>query len=75
MPSESDTERALLLLRVADYLMVQADKRGLTHGEKHHFMFTAIAQLREARHILGDNRLSFLTHNDESDLEKGDIPF
>lgn len=75
MIEEYRIEEATVMLRVARYLLVMADKRGMTHGEKHHVIFVAISLVSEAQFILKDEAHSVLTHNDYQELKLSDIPF
>jgi hypothetical protein len=68
-------DESRIKLRLVRYLLVQADKRGMTHGEKHHFIFTAISLLGEAQSLLKDEGHSVLTANDYQELKESDIPF
>lgn len=68
-------QQAAVILRLARYLLVHADNTGLTHGEKHHFIFVAISLVNEAQLFLNDDQHSVLTRNDQQELKVSDIPF
>jgi hypothetical protein len=75
MSEEWQINEARIKLRLVRYLLVLADKRGMTHGEKHHFIFTAISLLGEAQVLLNDKFHSVLTPNDSQELHEDQIPF
>jgi len=59
---------------LARYLLTMADKRGLTHGEKHYIIQTAIKLLVQAGDELGDTQQR-LTLGEVSGIGSSDIPF
>src|SRR6266567_4458855 len=54
MIGEYQLDQAKTSLKLARYLLVEADKRGLTHGEKHHYLFVVISLIGDAQNSLQD---------------------
>jgi len=62
-------------LRLIRYLLSSADNRGLTHGEKHYLIQTALAEVAKVGDILGDGRFNILGQNATTEIkDAGDIP-
>jgi len=74
MSEQWEINEARTKLRLVRYLLVQADRRGMTHGEKHHFIFTAIPIQGEAQTLLKDEFHSVLTSNDYQEIKADEIP-
>jgi len=72
---EYQLDKAKTSIRLARYLLVEADKRGLTHGEKHHYLFVAISLIGDAQNSLEDGGHSALVRNDVQELDQSEIPF
>jgi len=75
MSEQWEINDARVKLRLVRYLLIQADKRGMTRGEKHHFICTAISLLGQAQTLLKDDLHSVLTSNDYQELTTDEIPF
>jgi hypothetical protein len=67
-------DRLAVKLKVVHLLLDKADERGLTHGEKHHFIHVA-------RHLLGEIYAEIAGQQSPFDIEltekdePNDIPF
>jgi hypothetical protein len=65
-------------LQIIRYLMINADNKGATHGEKHHFIQVALFELA---HVLSDMRDStayltrYDTEADPKDVSVTELPF
>jgi len=67
-----DFTRAIMLVKMARFLMARADQRGLTHGEKHYLIQTALSLLTEAHTLMtGEQALLY----GENDIDEAHIPF
>ncbi len=75
MIGEYQLDQAKTSLKLARYLLVEADKRGLTHGEKHHYLFVVISLIGDAQNSLQDGGHDALVHNDVQELDASEIPF
>jgi len=71
-PWEADHARKMV--NVARYLLTIADQRGLTHGEKHYLIQSALHVLRLAQNELHDSQSSTFG-NEVSTIEVSDFPF
>lgn len=69
-----EAEHARQLVNVARFLLTIADKRGLTHGEKHYLIQSALHVLRLSASELNDNQSSTFG-NEISTPDVSDIPF
>lgn len=67
--------QAIKLLQMVRFLLQRADQKGLTHGEKHYLIQTALFLQAEALDALGDMG-AVLHRNDTANLlDLSDIPF
>ena len=70
-----DVKQAQSLLRVLRWMIAMADRKGMTHGEKHHWLFVA-AQIAEGLSFqIGDTDHNILRHSLDTEIEVSDIPF
>jgi hypothetical protein len=60
------------ILSVVAFLIQKADRRGLTHGEKHHLMQVAMMVLMEAQNGIGD---TIYRYGEMETPDVSDIPF
>lgn len=60
-------------VKMTRWLLTKADSRGLTHGEKHYLIQTALFILADIQSIVGMSGADF--RNEVDSLEAGDIPF
>lgn len=67
-------ERIAQLVKLARYLITRADSRGLTHGEKHFIMQTALHVLAQADDDLRGNQYP-TAQPSQSEPDMSDIPF
>ena len=74
MLSEYEGQSAAAQVKLARYLISEADNRGLTHGEKHYLMQTALFLLHKAQDTLQGHR-STLEQHQVTELSESDIPF
>ena len=73
--TDYEARRVAGMIRVVQLIITTADNQGMTHGEKHHMMVTALELLRR----LQDNELkAYLSPQwtyQVSDVVPNDIPF
>lgn len=67
MPEQWEIKSAIAHIKLARYLMSRADKRGMTHGEKHHIIEVCLSELCDALFQLGDSSYSVVTQHNDSD--------
>jgi hypothetical protein len=71
-------DRVKAHLQIVRYLMIAADNRGLTHGEKHHFIQVALSEIATCLRDLGDHGALMVRSDGEpspSNVSIADIPF
>jgi len=64
-------------MQIVRYLMISADNRGLTHGEKHHFIHVALSEIAFCLREMGDNYALMVrsdTQADPKDVSYVDLP-
>lgn len=69
------THPGAVLIKLARYLITEADSKGLTHGEKHYLQQTALYLLHKAQCEVDQGSVSTLDRHEVKDLEASDIPF
>lgn len=73
-----ERESCAASVKLVRYILTQADSRGLTHGEKHYLMQTALFLLHDVQGKLDLGGLSVLERHEVPDLrleDVKDIPF
>lgn len=73
-----DREHAAAMVKLARYLISEADDRGLTHGEKHYLMQAALYLLHKAQTQLNPDGSSSIDRHEVKTLspeDVSDIPF
>lgn len=60
------------LIQMARFLLTEADSRGLTHGEKHYLIQTALHLLNKAQKESG---YRYDLRNEVTELKLDEIPF
>lgn len=69
------THPAAARLKLARFLISEADNRGLTHGEKHYLMQTALFLMHQAQTMIDSESISVLERHEVKDLDPSEIPF
>lgn len=63
-------------VKLVRFLLSKSDNRGLSHGEKHYFIQTALMLLHEVQRDIDDNHNIMERHQIEDyDLSLKNIPF
>jgi hypothetical protein len=71
--AECQIQEVASKVKMTRWLLTKADSRGLTHGEKHYLIQTALFILADVQSIVGINGTDF--RNEVESLDAGDIPF
>lgn len=74
MVNQYEQQQAAAKIYLARFLLTLADRRGMTHGEKHYVIQTVLMLLANAGSDLGDSqgRTAF---NEVTNIEPSDIAF
>jgi len=70
-----ETNTAVAEMHLARFLISEADNRGLTHGEKHFMMQTALYFLHKAETRVSGGQVSVIERHQVETLPVEDIPF
>lgn len=62
-------------LRLLRWMIAMADRRGMTHGEKHHWLFVAAQICETISFEIGDTDMNLLNQTLATELDVSDIPF
>jgi hypothetical protein len=75
MSADYYTKQVAGQIKLARYLISEADNRGLSHGEKHFLMQTALFILHKVQNTLDDDTVSLIERHQSTDLDPSQIPF
>lgn len=74
-PTDYQISEARMFIRLARFMIQECEKRGLTHGEKHHWQFVAIQLMECALSELDDGQRPGFGNSDRQDLKPDQVPF